>query len=160
MNIEIVQIDTLVFDPVNARKHNSKNLEAIKGSLLKFGLQKPIVIDKNNIVIAGNGTLAAAKALGWKDIGVVKTELEGPEAIAFALADNRTAELAEWDDEVLGKTLHSLREINFDLGSLGFDTSYLDGLNPNFEPGSIDDQGKLDEKKKVECPECGHEFAP
>lgn len=121
MQTESVAIKSLVFDPANARKHDDKNLDAIKGSLSRFGQQKPIVVGKNNVVIAGNGTLAAAKALGWDKIDVVRTELTGPEATAFALADNRTAELAAWDDEILGKTLHALQEDGFPIADIGFD---------------------------------------
>lgn len=121
MQTESVKISALVFDPANARKHDDKNLDAIKGSLSRFGQQKPIVVGKNNVVIAGNGTLAAAKALGWDKIDVVRTELTGPEATAFALADNRTAELASWDDEILGKTLQALQEDGFPIADIGFD---------------------------------------
>lgn len=161
MQTETLPIDAIQFDPANARKHSVKNLNAIKGSLAKFGQQKPLVIDKNNVVIAGNGTLQAARDLGWDKIDVVRTQLTGPEAIAFALADNRSGELAEWDMTILGETLHSLREINFDLPQIGFDTTYLDQFNtPDFSPVGVDEQGRLDEKKKVACPECGHEFAP
>ncbi len=160
LKTEQIPIGELVLDPANARKHSKKNLEAIKGSLAKFGVQKPIVVGQNNVVIAGNGTVTAARELGWKTIPAVRTLLSGPEAIAYALSDNRTSELAEWDFDVLGATLHSLREIDFDLTSIGFDTSYIDGLNPDFKPGTEGDQGKLDEKAKVSCPECGHAFAP
>lgn len=61
MKTELISIVDLQLDPHNSRKHPDKNLAAIKGSLSKFGQQKPIVIDKNNVVIAGNGTLQAAK---------------------------------------------------------------------------------------------------
>ncbi len=121
MDIENVNINSLVMDANNARTHDKKNLAAIKGSLSKFGQQKPIVIDKNNMVIAGNGTLTAAKSLNWNEIKCVRTELVGPEALAFALADNRTSELAEWDTDILTKSLKSLQDINFDLSSIGFD---------------------------------------
>jgi DNA modification methylase len=121
MNIEIAAISALHFDPANARKHGAKNLQAIKGSLAKFGQQKPIVVDAKGVVIAGNGTLAAAKELGWTEIKIVRTDLVGPEAIAFALADNRAAELAEWDDDILGPALQALREDGFDIASIGFD---------------------------------------
>ncbi len=114
-------LSELVFDPNNARKHSQANLEAIKGSLAKFGQQKPIVINEKNIVVAGNGTLQAARSLGWDNIDCVVTTLKGYEETAFALADNRTSELAEWDDEILGKTLQSLHELDFDLSSIGFD---------------------------------------
>lgn len=147
MDVCSVKIAALVFDPANARKHSEKNLDAIKGSLTKFGQQKPIVVDAKNVVVAGNGTLAAARELGWTEIAAVRTELTGAEAIAFALADNRTAELAEWDDEILGKTLHALREIDFDLTGIGFDTSYLDKLAR--ENGGGEDDAYT---RKIEAP--------
>ncbi|MCX6131628.1 MAG: ParB/Srx family N-terminal domain-containing protein, partial [Proteobacteria bacterium] len=118
---ELVSIASLVFDPANARKHDKKNLDAIKGSLARFGQQKPIVVSKDNVVIAGNGTLAAARELGWSEIEVKRSKLTGVEAIAYALADNRSAELAAWDDEILGKTLHALQEDGFPIADIGFD---------------------------------------
>lgn len=121
MQIEKVKISSLILDPANARKHNQKNLEAIKGSLAKFGQQKVVVVDENNIVIAGNGTVQEAKALGWTEIVVNRTDLRGTDKTAFAIADNRTGELAEWDDDVLSKTLEGLKEGGFDLDSIGFD---------------------------------------
>ena len=109
MQSERIDISELACDPANVRAHDSKNLDAIKGSLKRFGQQKPIVIDGKGIVIAGNGTLTAARALGWDAINVVRTELAGSEATAYAIADNRTAELAEWDDEALAKQLSALQ---------------------------------------------------
>jgi ParB-like chromosome segregation protein Spo0J len=108
MKTETIEVDKLTQDPVNARKHSARNIDAIKASLARFGQQKPIVIDANNVVRAGNGTLEAAKALGWEDIRVIRSELDGSEMTAFAIADNRTAELAEWDYEVLGQVLGAL----------------------------------------------------
>ena len=110
--MESVPIATLSQDPANARKHDDKNLEAIKASLRRFGQQKPIVVDSSNVVRAGNGTLAAATALGWDSINVVQTDLQGSEATAYAIADNRTAELAEWDESVLAASLSSLADVD------------------------------------------------
>lgn len=121
MQIESIKIEDILYDPNNARKHDSKNIDAIKGSLTKFGQQKPIVINSKNIVIAGNGTLEAARSLGWSEINIVRTELDEFNQAAFALADNRTSELASWDDEILGKTLQALREDGFDIEEIGFD---------------------------------------
>lgn len=126
MEVEIIDIAKLVFDPDNARKHSNKNLDAIKGSLTKFGQQKPIVIDDKNIVLAGNGTLAAAKDLGWKTIAVVRSNLKGNDKVGFSLADNRTAELAEWDDDALNKHLAALDLSGFDIESIGFDLNDID----------------------------------
>ncbi len=127
MNTEKVLISSLSPDPANARKHDKKNLDAIKGSLRKFGQQKPIVVGANNVVIAGNGTLAAAKELGWTEINIVRSKLTGTEAIAFGLADNKTGELAEWDDEILNRTLDALLNEGFDVGEIGFDLDDIPG---------------------------------
>lgn len=121
MNIERISISDLLEDPANARKHDAKNLRAIKGSLKRFGQQKPLVVDAKGIVIAGNGTLAAARELGWDTIDVVRTTLAGAEAIAYAIADNRAGELAGWDDDVLGKALAALDADGWDLPDMGWD---------------------------------------
>ena len=160
MRVERVSISTLVADPANARTHDDKNLAAIKGSLVKFGQMTPIVVDAKSVVLKGNGTLAAALSLGWDTIDVVRTELTGSDAVGYSIADNRASELARWDDDVLSKTLAALSDDGFALDMIGFDTSDLDSLDPKFEPGGEDEQGKLDEKKMAHCPKCGHDFTP
>jgi DNA modification methylase len=120
MNTEQIQVSSLNSDPANARKHSDRNIDAIKASLARFGQQKPIVVDANNVVRAGNGTLEAAKALGWEEISVVRSGLEGSEMSAFAIADNRTAELAEWDEEILAATMNGLRDDGVEPEQLGF----------------------------------------
>ena len=108
MKIIKKNINEIKFDPANARKHSARNLKAIKDSLEIFGQQKPIVIDKRGVVIAGNGTLQAAIELSWTEIDAVETQLDPAHAQAFGIADNRTAELAEWDNEVLGELLEGM----------------------------------------------------
>lgn len=127
MSVELVPISDLSFDPDNARKHNPKNLRALEGSLRRFGQQKPIVITSENTVAAGNGTLMAARALGWKEIQAVRVpdSWTAAEIKAFALADNRTAELAEWDQEVLASQLLDLEELDFDIAELGFEVAEI-----------------------------------
>lgn len=142
MKLEKVAIKDLVFDPANARKHTIKNLDSIKGSLARFGQQKPIVVGANNVVIAGNGTLEAARDLGWEFLDAVRTELVGPDAIAFALADNRTAELAEWDYSVLGDTLKSLAAVDFDLSTIGFDDADFALFCDDKVDGAADEEWK------------------
>jgi site-specific DNA-methyltransferase (adenine-specific) len=124
-----VPIGELTIDPANARKHSKRNLDSIAASLKRFGQQKPIVIDKAKVVRAGNGTLQAAISLGWETIGCVMTELTGPDAMAYAIADNRTAELAEWDDPVLKATLESLEDFDKELlDACGYTSEELDEL--------------------------------
>jgi hypothetical protein len=119
MKLTTTKITELSLDPSNVRKHSRRNLDAIKASLRKFGQQKPIVVDAKGIVLAGNGTLTAAQELGWTEIQIVRTELAGVEATAFAIADNRTAELAEWEDS-LNDVLKSLQDEGVDLADLGY----------------------------------------
>jgi hypothetical protein len=127
MKIENCPIATLSPDPANLRKHSQRNLDAIAASLRKFGQQKPLVVDKNNIVLAGNGTLAAAKSIGWTEIKIVRSDLAGVSATAFGIADNRTAELAEWDEK-LGEMLQALKAENVSLPDIGFDELSLSQL--------------------------------
>jgi ParB-like chromosome segregation protein Spo0J len=163
MNIETVQIDSISCDPANVRTHSPKNLEAIKASLARFGQQKPIVVDASNVVRAGNGTLQAAKLLGWHSIKIVRTELTGSEAVGFAIADNRTNELSEWDNEALTATLAALKEESDELlASAGFDPGELAKLLGN----DIDADGVgteyteeiADEVELCICPKCGNKF--
>ncbi len=99
-----VSISKLVPDPNNARVHPERNLEAIKASLLLYGQVKPLVVRRaTNVVIAGNGTLEAAKLLGWTKLAVNYVDMNEVEAAGYGLADNRSAELAGWDFEVVAR---------------------------------------------------------
>lgn len=128
MKTETVPIEEPTPDPANARKHDERNLKSIIDSLRAFGQQKPIVVDGRGIVVAGNGTLEAAKRLGWTEIAIVRSDLDPTQATAFGIADNRTAELAEWDDEVLRSLLDSMDDEMRDV--LAFDQKEIDALVP------------------------------
>lgn len=156
MKIEVVAIDSLTPDPENARTHNARNLDAIKGSLNKFGQRRPLVLF-GNIVIAGNGTLEAAKSLGWERIAVTRVPKSWThdEARAYALADNRTAELAEWDSSVLAEQLLELDAVGFDLSEFGFAS-----LTPPTEDRPPADFPEFDDETATAycCPKCGYEW--
>jgi DNA modification methylase len=123
MNIETLRIAELTPDPNNARQHDDKNLKAIMGSLKEFGQRKPIVITEAGTIVAGNGTVEAAKRLGWTDIEVVRVPADWTDAQvkAFAIADNRTAELANWNQEVLTSQLLELEAEGWELAEFGFE---------------------------------------
>ena len=129
MRASRIAVDKLLQDPANVRQHSAKNIETIKASLARFGQQKPIVVDGKGVVVAGNGTLAAARELGWQEVHVVRSALQGADRTAYAIADNRTAELAEWDDAALAEQLSALaiddEEI---LAAAGFDEAELEKL--------------------------------
>lgn len=135
MKIETIKIDALKLDPNNARTHDSANLEAIAGSLTQFGQRKPIVVSQDNTIVAGNGTVTAAKNLGWEHIEAVRVpaDWDTDRIKAFALADNRTAELASWQPLVLASQLIELEKAGFEIAEFGFDK-----IEPVTEPESID----------------------
>ena len=152
-----IQITQLSLDPKNARKHSQRNLDAIAASLEKFGQRKPIVVHRG-VVLAGNGTLEAAKSLGWTEIDVaeVPDDWDNDTAKAYALADNRTAELAEWDESELAKQLLELQDADWGITELGFEiTKVLD--EPNFQPENIE-QPRLDQRAPIMCPQCSFEW--
>ena len=123
MKIETRPIDSLRPDSRNARKHGKKNLETIKASLAQFGQRRAAVVRSDGTVLAGNGMLDAARSLGWTELSVtvVPDEWSDEEARAYALADNRTGELAEWDVAVLDEHLVELEVAGLDIEALGFE---------------------------------------
>jgi len=109
MEIKEVPLDQLKPDPANARKHSDRNIEEIIRSLKEFGQHAPLVVQKGtNRIIVGNGRYEAMQMLGWDKAYVVYVDDDNVTAVRRALADNRTAELAEWDDEALARLLEGL----------------------------------------------------
>lgn len=142
-----VPVGDLTLDPKNARKHGDRNLGAIAKSLEAFGQQKPIVVDMVGKIIAGNGTYQTAVKMGWSHIAAVRTEMTDAQAAAFAIADNQTAALAEWDPENLAATLEWLKESGeVDVSATGFTMAEIEefitdendpfnGQDPDEAPG-------------------------
>lgn len=153
LTIERVALDSLAVDPANARAHGDRNLDAIRGSLRQFGQVRPLAVQAGtNRIIAGNGTFAAMRSLGWDACDVVRLPMDDLSATAYGLADNRTAELAHWDTDVLTRLVGELRD-DFDLGALGLgevdmteiaDGSELGGLGGDRDAPPEDDP-ELDE---------------
>ena len=147
MKVEEISLSLVSEDPTNVRRHEKRNLEAIRESLRKFGQQKPIVIDSKGTIIAGNGTYVAAKGLGWDKIKIVRSELIGVDKKAYAIADNRTGELAEWNDQALEEALRSLADEDFDINTIGFNDEELEsmidegGLDSDYTPGESSNTG-------------------
>jgi ParB-like chromosome segregation protein Spo0J len=156
MKIETVTISSLTLDPENARKHSQKNIDAIAGSLTTFGQRRPLVVWEN-IVIAGNGTVEAAKSIGWEKIEItrVPTDWTHDQARAYALADNRTAELAEWDNDILANQLVELDSVGYEISDWGFET-----LNPPTDPEPLSDFPSFDDDMETQykCPKCSYEW--
>ena len=143
LTTETVPIEDIRPDLKNARAHDERNTSAVAASLRRFGQQKPIVVDREGKIIAGNCTHAAALAIGWTEITIIRTDLAGTEATAYAIADNRTAELATWDNASLAALLDSLRAEDATLlDAAGFTPGELDALLDEQDaglPDGIDD---------------------
>lgn len=166
-----MKVTDLQPDKRNARKRTTRGRAAIVHSLRELGAGRSVVVDKNNQLIAGNGVAEAAAKAGITDVEIVesdgskliavrRTDLDlslDPKARELAIADNRSAEFAEWDTT-------NLKDISADLNLQPYfnaDELIDMGISePDFQPASESDQGKLDQKKKVTCPDCGHEFTP
>lgn len=125
---------TLKLDERNARKHERRSVDTIKASLSTYGQQKPIVALTDGTVIAGNGTLEAARELGWERIAVVTFDTEDEaRARAFAIMDNRSAELSSWDFDSLFSSLRTVGDY-----ATGFSSEEIDGLIAHLTPPSKD----------------------
>jgi ParB-like chromosome segregation protein Spo0J len=146
----------------NPRNISASAVAKVMTSIATFGFLQPIVCDEHDTILAGHTRHRAAVELGMGEVPVVvATDLSPAEAKAYRLADNRVAEESAWANDLLSLELNELQLTNFDLKLLGFDPEEMATLFAGalFEPSSQDDQGKLDEKTKVCCPKCGHEFA-
>ena len=157
MDILSLKLDDLTPDPDNARAHDTRNLDAITNSLRRFGQQKPIVVNTENVGVAGNGTVSAALSLGWSSIDAVRTQLDGDEAALFAIADNRTSELASWNLPQLDLAMSDLKLDT--IRDIGFTASELDALLSRTKlDDELADSQMIDEKWAVQV-DCADEIS-
>lgn len=120
--LELIELTKLMPNVRNARTHSVPQVNQLRASLREFGFVNPILVDSDLNIIAGHGRLMAAQAEGLKKVPCVFVEyLTEAQKRAYILADNRLAELAGWDEELLKAELEALREMNFDVGLTGFD---------------------------------------
>ena len=111
----------------NARTHSVKQVKQIARSMKEFGFNNPILIDQNGEVIAGHGRLEAAKLLGFLTVPTVQlSHLSAAQKRAYVLADNKLAEKAGWDKEILSIELQGLMDIGFEVDLTGFETPEID----------------------------------
>ena len=161
MQVLELNVADLRFDPRNAKKHGEESIQHIAKSLKEFGQQKPVIVSPSMVVMAGNGTLAAAKALEWTTIKGVVTELTGKQLKAYALADNKTAEYAGWDFSVLRDVIEELDDGEYDLTSTGFDQGELERIMGWVASEPLDEIEEDPQKRNsIICPNCKHEFEP
>lgn len=139
MQIEIRDIATVRPYDRNPRD-NDAAVDAVAGSIRQFGFRQPIVVDEGGVIICGHTRYKAAQKLGLKQVPVhVAKDLSPDQVKAYRIADNKTAELAEWNMELLPTELKDLQAADFDLSLLGFDADELAKmLNPDGTQGLTD----------------------
>ena len=154
---EMVDLDLLVPNPRNANRHSDEQIKLLAKIMKHQGWRRPIVVSKRSgFVVAGHGRLMAAKLNGWTSAPVDRQDY-ATEADEYAdmIADNKIAELAETDMAMVQLNVLDMPK-DFDIDLLGVPNFHIGDLN--FAPGTEEDQGQLDEKKPIKCPNCGEEF--
>lgn len=134
--IEHRPVSDLISYANNARTHSEAQVAQIAGSIREFGFNNPVLVDGENGIIAGHGRVMAARKLELAEVPVIElSHLTEAQKRAYILADNRLAEQAGWNRELLALELADLSELGVDLGDLGFDGAELDAL---LEHGAAD----------------------
>ncbi len=140
----------------NARTHDDSQVSQIAGSIAEFGFVNPILVGEDNVIIAGHGRLMAAQQLGLESVPViVLSHLNDVQRRALVLADNRIAESAGWDEELLSLELGSLHDLGFDLDVIGFSDSELDELMQFDDPANDSDADAIPDVEDVVISKAG-----
>ena len=127
--IERWPVERLLPYAANARTHSEQQVAQLAASMIEFGFTVPCLVDDRGVLVAGHGRIAAAHKLGIAEVPVIQlSHLSAAQIRALRLADNKLAENAGWDEELLAAELARLQEDGFELGLLGFDDGELDRL--------------------------------
>ena len=161
LKIEYLPIKALKPYEKNTRKHQKKDIDNIARSIEKFGMNDPIGIWKDNIIVEGHGRLLACKKLGMNEVPCVRLDhLTDEQRREYAIAHNATAELSEWDLDILPDELAELDFSGFDF-DFGFDDEEETVTSESKEATGAVEYGTedfSDEKFECECPRCGFKF--
>jgi hypothetical protein len=156
---ELVDVDLLVPNPRNPNKHPDAQIKLLAKIMAHQGWRSPIVVStRSGFITKGHGRLMAARLNGWTQAPVDRQDY-ATEADEYAdmVADNKIAELAETDMAMVQNDVLEMPK-DFDIDLLGIPNFHIGPMD--FTPGTAEDQGQLDEKKKAVCPNCGEEFHP
>jgi DNA modification methylase len=150
LSITYRDIEELTSNPHNARVHSAKQIRQLAHSIKHVGFNCPVLIDRKLNIIAGHGRVKAAKLIGIRRLPTICLDhLNETQIRAFTIADNRLAELATWDENLLVEQLKLLQvELNFDLEATGFETGEIDMLlegrsSSNAEPDPADEMSEV-----------------
>ena len=149
LSIDMESVDALIPYAANSRTHSDEQVAQIAASIKEFGWTNPILIDGDNVIIAGHGRLLAARKLGMDQVPIICIDhLTKAQQKALVIADNQLATNAGWDMDMLKAEIEGLKLEDFDVDLLGFDDKFLDGL---LEPEPT--EGLTDEDAVPEVPE-------
>ena len=150
--IEIIMMPVSSIRPYeNNPRKNDNAVDKVAASIQEFGFKVPMILDKNGVIVAGHTRLKAALKLGLKEVPVILADdLTDEQVKAFRLADNKTAELADWDFEALKKELAEIPDI--DMAEFGFLLQEIEKTN-KAAGGSSEPATK--EAEEILCPRCG-----
>ena len=162
LNVIHLKVSDLIAYENNPRK-NDDAVDAVASSIKSFGFKVPVIVDSNNVIIAGHTRVKACKKLGITEVPcVIADDLTEDQIKAFRLADNKTSEFAEWDFEKLEEELRELNFSDIDMSLFNFDLSFEDELEPKEDeekaPESFDEYDEEIETKH-QCPKCGYEWS-
>jgi DNA modification methylase len=152
LNIVYRRIDELKPDPSNPRRHARKQVRQIAHSITEFGFNVPVLIDRENKVIAGHGRLLACRELGGSEVPTLCLDHLTPAQVrAFRIADNRLTEISTWDDRLLAEELKelSLLGLDFDIEVTGFEMGEIDLRIASLEKPPEPDDDPADEVPEV-----------
>jgi DNA modification methylase len=144
--IELIQVGRLAPYKGNARTHSRKQIRQIADSIKRFGFTNPVLVDNGGEIIAGHGRIAAAKLLGLSEVPTLRlSHLSAAEKRAYVLADNRLAEKAGWDREILAIELQGLIDLDFEVELTGFETGEIDLILEDADAAKGEAAGPEDE---------------
>lgn len=155
MNIVDVKLTDLKPYEKNPR-HNDDAVQGVKNSIKKFGFKVPIIIDKNNVIVAGHTRYKASVELGLETVPcIIADDLTPKQIKAFRLADNKVAEKSYWDFDLLNEELAEL-SLDFDMSDFGFVISNNENIDDLFKEDEEEEKNNAPkESKKIQCPHCG-----
>ena len=137
--IEYVPVSSLKGRASNPRTHSPRQIKQIARSIERFGFVNPVLIGRDNKIVCGHGRAAAARLLGIKSVPTIKLEhLNEQELRAYVIADNRLAEKAGWDNDVLAIELQGLSDLGFDIEVTGFEIPEIELIFDTADPPESD----------------------
>ena len=160
-DLQLIDLKDIIPYSNNPRNNDGKAVDKVAASIHEYGFNVPIVIDKDNVIIAGHTRYKAANKLKYKKVPCIRAEHLSPAQVkAYRIADNKVAEYSSWDDDMLALELEQLQELDFELDLTGFEDDEINAIIGEFDAGTEQEQGDLStleekQEKTVKCHNCG-----